>query len=363
MTNVKQNLLFVFLVLVVSFSFGWACEKGGELPNGNYTVGGTVSGLEGNLVLLNNGGDPLSISSDGAFTFSQSLTTGQTYSVTIESAPSGQSCSVSNGSGTLEKANVTNVQITCSSSGFTVGGTLNGLVSGKIFLQLIVVTDSMETVTLETSSDGSFTFTGSFPDGSNYGVEVASVTVNNQICTVGNDSGTIDGANVTNVTIDCIPIILLFATDTVVGSDIQSRANADSLCEVAAASQDIACSTDIRGFISIDQSDEIRDMPANYSVPTGLPIYSKQQIEIQSDWASLLGGSILSTLSDAQITDGLWWSGSTSAGALAADNCGSWQVGALTGQTGINNTTGSAWIESANSPFCSASTPMLCLCY
>src|SRR6202040_1693699 len=95
-----------------------------------FTVGGTASGLVGSgLVLQDNGGDNLTVSGTGNvnFTFATPLAGGTAYSVTILTQPSnpGQTCSVSNGSGTAT-GNVTTVQIACPQSGFTVGGTLVG---------------------------------------------------------------------------------------------------------------------------------------------------------------------------------------------------------------------------------------------
>jgi hypothetical protein len=83
-----------------------------------FTVGGTVSGLEGSgLVLQNNGADDRSISGNGEFTFSTPVADGSGYSVTVKTPPSnpGQSCIVSNGAGTVDGANVTDVDVTCSS--------------------------------------------------------------------------------------------------------------------------------------------------------------------------------------------------------------------------------------------------------
>jgi len=79
----------------------------------SYTVGGTVSGLVGGLVLQNDVGDDLSISSDGTFTFSTALYDGDTYRVTVLTPPSGQACSITNASGTISGANVTDVTVTC----------------------------------------------------------------------------------------------------------------------------------------------------------------------------------------------------------------------------------------------------------
>jgi hypothetical protein len=83
-------------------------------PASEYTVGGTVSGLSGTVGLLNNGGDDLSISSNGGFTFVTSLVDGASYAVTVGTQPAGQTCEVSNGTGTIASANVTDISVNCS---------------------------------------------------------------------------------------------------------------------------------------------------------------------------------------------------------------------------------------------------------
>ncbi len=79
-----------------------------------FTVGGTVTGLTGTgLILQNNGGDNRSISANGAFTFTNPLATGASYNVSVLTQPSGQSCAVSAGTGVMASANVTNVVVSC----------------------------------------------------------------------------------------------------------------------------------------------------------------------------------------------------------------------------------------------------------
>jgi sugar lactone lactonase YvrE len=79
-----------------------------------FTIGGSVSGLVGSgLVLQDNLADNLSIGSNGSFTFAGTFTTGTPYSVTVLSSPAGQSCTVTNGTGTVGSANVTNIQVNC----------------------------------------------------------------------------------------------------------------------------------------------------------------------------------------------------------------------------------------------------------
>ena len=79
-----------------------------------YTIGGTVSGLSGTLVLQDNGGDDKTITASGGFTFATSLASGSLYAVTIKTQPTGQTCTLAMSSGTVTSANVTNVSVTCS---------------------------------------------------------------------------------------------------------------------------------------------------------------------------------------------------------------------------------------------------------
>jgi hypothetical protein len=82
-----------------------------------FTVGGSVTGLSGSLTLQNNGGDDLVITSNGSFTFATALNDSDPYAVTVLSEPAGQICVVSNGSGTISGADVTDVLVTCSGGG------------------------------------------------------------------------------------------------------------------------------------------------------------------------------------------------------------------------------------------------------
>ena len=83
-----------------------------------FSIGGNVSGLTGSgLVLQNNAGDNLPIFGNGSFTFATELVDGSDYAVTVLIQPSNpsQTCSVTNGSGTLAGADVTNIVVTCHS--------------------------------------------------------------------------------------------------------------------------------------------------------------------------------------------------------------------------------------------------------
>jgi hypothetical protein len=81
-----------------------------------YAIGGTVSGLLGSgLVLQNNSGDDLAVVANGGFVFATPLDDGATYGVTVLTQPArpAQSCSVSAGTGTVHGADVTDVGVAC----------------------------------------------------------------------------------------------------------------------------------------------------------------------------------------------------------------------------------------------------------
>jgi 6-phosphogluconolactonase (cycloisomerase 2 family) len=89
----------------------------GSSPGYSYTIGGIVSGLAADsvIVLQNNAGDDLSISANGSFSFLTPVNTGGAYTVTIETQPSflSQTCTVSNGSGIVSNAPVSSVVVSC----------------------------------------------------------------------------------------------------------------------------------------------------------------------------------------------------------------------------------------------------------
>jgi hypothetical protein len=75
----------------------------------------TISGLNGSLGLQNNNGTPVLTSGIAATTIVvlPAVPSGSGYSITVAFQPSNQTCSVSNGSGFISGALVTNVTVTC----------------------------------------------------------------------------------------------------------------------------------------------------------------------------------------------------------------------------------------------------------
>jgi hypothetical protein len=167
-----------------------------------YKLGGSVGGLSGTLVLRNNGGNDLTVTANGVFTFTNVLNDGSAYAVTVATAPANQNCTVANGSGTIAGANVSSVVVTCITlpppppNTFTVGGAVSGL-TGTLVLRNNGADD------LSLTGNGNFTFATSLTDLSAYSITVATQPTN-QTCTVTNGSGTIAAANVSNIAVNCI---------------------------------------------------------------------------------------------------------------------------------------------------------------
>ena len=166
-----------------------------------HTVGGMVSGLVGSgLVLRDNGGDDLGVTANGSFAFATRVSSGAGFNVTVVSQPTGpsQACAVVNGSGTVATSNITNVVIVCTTSTFTVGGTVTGLVGTGLVLRNNGGDD------LSVTTDGSFVFTTPLSTGAPYDVTVfTQPTGPAQVCVVTNGSGTVATANLTSVAIAC----------------------------------------------------------------------------------------------------------------------------------------------------------------
>jgi len=185
-----------------------ACGGGGDSggspppPPASYTVGGTVTGLSGTgLVLQNSGGGNLSVAANGAFLFLSAMNSGVAYSVTVLTQPSSpsQTCTVTNGSGTVGSANVSNVAVSCSTNTYAVGGTVTELVATGLVLQNNAGND------LTVSASGAFTFTTNVASGAAYAVTVKTQPTTGplQNCTVSNGTGTVGAAAVTNVSVSC----------------------------------------------------------------------------------------------------------------------------------------------------------------
>jgi len=172
------------------------------------SIGGTVNGLDaGKEVILtnvvNNNGvfETLPVSANGQFTFGKHVELNSAYAVNVAKSPDGQTCSAQSNSG-IAAQNITTVVVNCVAvnNSFTISGNLEGLNSGN---EVILQNNSGDDLG-PLKADGKFTFSKTVPNGSTYNVTVkAGAFPFLQDCKFTNGSGTVAGADVTNVLLKC----------------------------------------------------------------------------------------------------------------------------------------------------------------
>jgi uncharacterized repeat protein (TIGR03803 family) len=173
-----------------------------------YTISGSVSGLTSGLhvALQNNAGDAITVSANGSFSFPTPIPYNTNYAVTVLTQPTGLTCTVSAGSGTVALSNVTGVQVACAISMYTVSGSVSGLSNGARVTLEFNGTESTAVV-----ANGPFGFLTAIPYNGSYLVSV-SIQPPALSCIVSGGSGPHITANV-SVSVTCSP-----ATETVLYS-------------------------------------------------------------------------------------------------------------------------------------------------
>ncbi len=223
-----QNLIaFAAMAAVLAACGGGSgsnAESGGGNPMGSsYTIGGNLSGLAGGnqVTLLNNGTNGLTLTANGAFSFTTPVAYNGSYAVTVGGQPVGQTCSVTNGtgSGSGVTADVSAVGIACSANAYRIGGNVVGLVAGA---QVTLENNGANPLTL--TSNGTFSFTTPVAYNGGYAVTIGGQPTG-QVCTVADSAGSGVTADVNNVIITCSTPATQYAV-TPSGSNLAINSNA-----------------------------------------------------------------------------------------------------------------------------------------
>lgn len=196
----------------VSLAFLGACgggDGGSGAPPPTYTVGGSISGLaNGSVVVVQDAGtDNTTISTNGSFTFSKQQPNNTSYAVTVLTQPTGQTCTVTAGSGSIDAANVTSPSIACTTNTYTISGVVSGLNSSA---QLTLEDNGGNPTTLK--ANGAFTFSMPIDYGAGFAISVVNQPPAEN-CIVSNGSQSAVTTNVTAVSITCGP-----ATEAIIHS-------------------------------------------------------------------------------------------------------------------------------------------------
>ncbi len=165
-----------------------------------FSVGGTVSGLKGTLVLANSSGDTIEVTANGSFAFPTTVASGATYDVEVASQPGlpSQTCVVAHGTGPVVDKAIESVQVSCTTNMFKVGGTVIGLAGNGLVLE------NNDGDDLTITADGTFEFDTAIESGTVFSVTVAEQPTGlSQTCTVAGAGGVVGGGAVTTVTVNC----------------------------------------------------------------------------------------------------------------------------------------------------------------
>ncbi|AUH71484.1 beta-propeller fold lactonase family protein [Legionella sainthelensi] len=193
-----------------------------------YTIGGSISGLTTDgLVLQNNGGDDLPVSANAtSFQFSTPIAEGGSYAVTIRHQPAGLTCTIDNATGNNVMANVTDISIVCSVTTYTIGGAISGLTTDGLVLQNNGGDD------LSVAANATlFQFSTPVAEGGGYDVTVKQQPSGLK-CSVSNGSGSNVMANVTDISVTCV-VLYTYVTN--------SGANTVSLCNINQTTGVLTC--------------------------------------------------------------------------------------------------------------------------
>ena len=165
-----------------------------------YSVGGTISGLISSGLVLANGSDSLGVAAGAqSFTMPTALAPNSAYAVTVQTQPTGLTCAVSNGAGTMGSAAVTTVAVLCTPNTYTVGGAISGLTGSG----LVLLDNGGDALTLSVNAT-QFTMNTPVAYGSPYSITVQTAP-QGLVCRVSNGTGIMGAADVTTITIGCVP--------------------------------------------------------------------------------------------------------------------------------------------------------------
>jgi hypothetical protein len=191
-----------YAVRVQSQPTGLTCSAGkglGTMPTHNvtdvsiicsdeaYSLGGTIAGLTGTGLVLSDGSDTYRVPAGATdFTMPAAVAYGSGYTVSVQTQPAGLTCTVSGGAGTMPASAVMNVEVTCASSSYTVGGSISGLTTYGL-----VLSDGMDNLSVAANA-AQFSMPNALAYGSHYAITIQAQPSGGS-CQIINGTGTVTG--------------------------------------------------------------------------------------------------------------------------------------------------------------------------
>jgi hypothetical protein len=195
--NIVPGVVSTALCLLLAACGGGGSPGDPPATPQTYSLSATVSGLNSAGLVLMANATAVTVA-EGATTqpLATGLTSGTSYSVTVATQPTGETCTVAGGSGAIQSANVANVVVTCSDQAYSLGGSISGLNGSGL-----VLANGSDTFAV---SSGATSFTMPTPVAytSSYAVAVRTQPAG-LACAVSTGTGTMPARAVTNVTVSC----------------------------------------------------------------------------------------------------------------------------------------------------------------
>lgn len=334
-----------------------------------YAVGGSITGLAGSAVLDLNGANPLTLAAGAtSFTFPAKLDSGASYTVRVRTQPSApiQVCTLSNATGVIGSADVTNVSLSCVTSGYTVGGRVTGLQGTGLVLQ----NNGGDDLAISAAGNSSFTFKTAVTTGGAYAISVKSLpNVAGQTCRVVFGTGTVASANVTSVLVACGKPRRAFVTSATYNGNLGGLAGADGKCQTLADAAKLGGS--YKAWLSDEDNAPVTRFARSYQ-----PYVMVDGTVIANDWDDLVSDSVrhaidrtekntvvpfsTSTYPDYKVV----WTGTDSNGFWWDDalTCNNWTTAAETSKAAYGDANASTykWSIFATGGSCAFTFPLYC---
>ena len=149
--------------------------------------------------------------------------------------------------------------------------------------------------------------------------------------------------------------------------DVGGRTGADSFCSNWSFKipKNLNSCSNIRALISISSTDEVRDMPSNYSLPSDKPVFNERGHIIADNLTHLVSGNNLyNKLIGIQELfpsgNSYYWTGTSSGGELNSNNCSGFSSDGGNGQIHVESR---FYFGESSTLSCGNSSFLICLCF
>jgi len=173
--------------------------------------------------------------------------------------------------------------------------------------------------------------------------------------------------NLNNLSLN-IDAMVLFSSDIEYDGNLGGRTGADNICRNQEVGTKLAnfmssCSN-IRAFLSVNNTDQLKDMPSNYSIPQNKLIISIAGNILAQEWNDLIGQEFESALFYQNIGSFYNWTGSNTNGEVYS-TCENWNSNQnnVQGTLSRNDMTQNNWLEGGGYTWCQQKRKLLCICY